>query len=59
MIDLDKLDPDWVQASQHGQASKTGIIPDKRPSGTLSICHCCFNVVYKDPPPLCANSKEL
>lgn len=58
MIDLDKLDPNWDIAMEHGQASKTGILPANETNSTTDLCPCCLNVVYKDPAPLCANAKD-
>lgn len=57
MIDLDRLDPDWDLAAQHGQASKTGKVSSTKRPGSTAICQCCLNIVYKDPAPLCENSK--
>lgn len=58
MIDLDKLDPNWEIAIEHGQASKTGITPENANKSTTELCPCCLNVIYKDPTPFCVNSKE-
>lgn len=59
MINLDKLDPNWEVAARHGEASKVGINPLKKGSsgGTQAVCECCFNIVYKDPTPLCISTK--
>jgi hypothetical protein len=63
MIDLDKLNPDWAFAAAHGQASKVGLVSNKKDGSKLTsktaICRCCLNVIYKDPAPMCSNSKDL
>lgn len=58
MIDMDKLDPDWTFATNHGLANKAG--KPLAASGKLTstiICRCCYEPIYKEAFPLNEHSK--
>ena len=66
MVNLDKLDPDWKEAEQHGMANRAGfpIVDDNNQDESFDknnslICKCCYEHVYKTPVPLWENSKQL
>ena len=59
MSTLDELNPDWEQAGRHGLASRAGLSMDGATINSTLLCRCCFSVVYKDPVPMCENSKSL
>ena len=44
-IDLDRLDPDWKFAFNHGKASKPGLITDN--DADMMMCPCCLNMIQK------------
>lgn len=56
---MDHLDPDWELAALHGQSSKAGKLHENISRQDLLACKCCFNIVHKDPIPICENAKEL
>ena len=62
MLDLDRINPDWEGAANHGKASLPGVPIYKadghhdRGGDALAgnqICECCFNVIHKEPIPMC------
>lgn len=65
MMNLDKLDPDWKFATNHGLANIAGIPNNQQETSEISdkinnnslICKCCYEHVYKTPVPLWENSK--
>lgn len=68
MINLDQLDPDWTFATNHGLASRAGLVNGDREDSMSDveivgdrnlICKCCYEHVNKTPVPLWENSKEL
>lgn len=49
-LDLWRLEPNWKFATEHGEASKPGIVNyaiDRKNS--ILMCPCCLNVIHKDP----------
>jgi hypothetical protein len=57
MHDLDKLDPDWVFAANHGRACAPGrpiteiasntSITASEPIKISTICECCLKIINK------------
>ena len=43
-IDLDRLDPDWKFAFNHGKASKPGVNSHHH-NKSMVLCPCCLNVI--------------
>lgn len=48
MLNLDRLDPDWKMATNHGIANKAGIpIKPKDSKTAVTICKCCYLPINK------------
>lgn len=60
MLNLDRLNPDWKLATNHGIANRAGKpLYGRERKNSVFICRCCYLPINKEDPPLCAHSKEL
>jgi hypothetical protein len=58
-MEASRLNPDWEAAELHGISTYPGIAGGEGSTDGVKICPCCLNVIQKEAPPLCENSKEL